>query len=99
MSIATEASAAPVRPIPIVLTMTFDKDLYEGQGGFYVKFHSTPCMGISLTARSYYTKNEHGDFLDIEYDIQKKPKDLPPGYEPVLEYYLNYYFAMGRRSR
>jgi len=47
MSIATEASAAPVRPIPIILTMTFDKDLYEGQGGFHIKFHSTPCMGIS----------------------------------------------------
>lgn len=86
------------RPLPMPLTLTWDKELFAGEGGFVVRFHATSCMGIVLHARSWYTHSNHGDFLDIQYEIIKKPKDLPQGYLETMETMLKKYFAMGRRS-
>lgn len=83
------------KPNFVPIMMVWNQSLYGGDGGFMISVRHGMLEGLRVYATTKVERNEHGDFLDIFYDIIEKPKLTTINWDAAVESLLKTYMCRG----
>lgn len=85
--------------LPIEACLSWDSTLYDGTGGYHLRFHRGLFSGVYLICVTEITQDKHKNkFLEIRYEPKEDPLFVIPGNRYILEERLVYILNRSKLS-